>query len=266
MPYADLPGVRLYYEDRGQGDPVLLVHGGLGTGTFHWRQQIDVLAERYRVLAPDLRGVGRSSRVPFGPDVFHREAADLIALCDRLELPRVHLIAFSAGTMPARLMPIERPDLVATLTLISGPERLSGAVLASVRHLLAVEAREPKFAQILAKLHGEDYWDQMCTTRLGAEIEFAAGGGDPTNGRLAEIRCPVLLVRGENDHIGSRESTMALAAQFRRAEVEVRELIGGSHFVPQSAADWLNPILLDWLERHPLAPAPDPTLAWTPSD
>lgn len=252
MPYADVTDVRLYYEDRGRGDPVLLIHGGLGTGTFHWRRQLEELSDRFRLIAPDLRGVGRSQRVAFAPDVFEREAADLAALAGSLGIPRLHVVGFSAGSMPARLLPLNRPDLVQTLTLISAPDRLAGQVLEGVLHLLEVETREPKFARKLAELHGEDDWEDICNTRLGVEAEFSRlTGGDVTRGRHGEIACPVLLIRGENDHMMPRSATAALAAQLPNAEV--RQLAGGNHFVPQIAADWLNPILAEWFARYSIS-------------
>lgn len=260
MPYVDVTDVRLFYEERGQGDPILLIHGGLGTGTFHWRRQIAALAERHRVIVPDLRGVGRSQRVPFESDVFVREAADLIDLAGRLGIDRLHVVGFSAGSMPARVIPIERPALVQTLTLISGPDRLAGPVLEGVKRLLAEETRRPKFARLLADLHGADYWEEMCQIRLGVEIQFSElTGGDPTGGRLGQIGCPILIVRGEHDHLMPRATTEALAALVPRAEI--RELRGGDHFVPQTGADWLNPILIDWFARHPIElPEPAPTV------
>ena len=254
MPYADLADVRLYYEARGEGEPIVFVHGDLGTGAFHWRKQLASLPERYRVIAPDLRGPGRSNRVPFGPDIFRREAADLVDFAELLGLKQMHLVGFSAGGMPARCVPIERPDLVATLTLVSTADRLAGPVWAQVRHLLAVETREPKSAQLLAELHGSDDWEAIRDARLSALAAFAhSTDGDPTGGRLAEIGCPVLLVRGEHDPIMSPDIATRLASYF--ADVEVIELPGGTHFVPQSSPEWFNARLLAWLERHPIATA-----------
>lgn len=262
MPYLDVTDVRLYFEDRGSGDPILLVHGGLGTGAFHWRRQIAALAERFRVIAPDLRGLGRSGRVDFGPDVFEREAADLIDLAGKLGLARLHVVGFSAGSMTARLIPVERPDLVQTLTLISGPDRLAGPVMDGVRRLLAEETRRPKFAKLLADLHGADDWEAICDARLAVEMRFAElTGGDATRGRLGEIRCPVLILRGERDHIIPRAATEGLAAAIPHAEL--RELAGGDHLLPLSSAAWLNPILIEWFDRHSIgrseaAPPADP--------
>jgi pimeloyl-ACP methyl ester carboxylesterase len=91
----------------------------------------------------------------------------------------------------------------------------------------------------------------MCQVRLGTEIRFSElTGGDPTGGRLGQIRCPVLIVRGEHDHMMPRATTEALTALLPHAEIH--ELPGGDHFVPQSAPDWLNPILIDWFARHPI--------------
>jgi pimeloyl-ACP methyl ester carboxylesterase len=72
--YIETGGVRTYYEAVGEGDPVVLIHGGATTGE-SWAAQIPALAERYQVFVPDRRGHGRSPDVE-GPATMDGFAAD----------------------------------------------------------------------------------------------------------------------------------------------------------------------------------------------
>ena len=87
MPYAQVRGVNLYYEDRGQGQPLLLIPGALGTGHSDFAPQLEALPEEgLRVIAPDARGYGQS-RPPvrtFPLDFYEQDAHDCAALMDAI--------------------------------------------------------------------------------------------------------------------------------------------------------------------------------------
>src|SRR5215218_5937101 len=105
MPDIDLPDTTIHYEDEGSGPPLLLLHGGLGTALLHYRREIPFFAERYRVIAPDFRGYGRSSPPrTFPPDFYERDAGDLAALVDALALGPVHVLGWSDGAIVALLL------------------------------------------------------------------------------------------------------------------------------------------------------------------
>ena len=97
--FADLNRARIYYEDHGSGEPLLLLHN-FGSTASQWKTYIDDWAPRYRVIAWDMRGHGRSTN-PSSSDVFlHAEAArDLLALMDSLGIRRARAIGGSAGGM-----------------------------------------------------------------------------------------------------------------------------------------------------------------------
>jgi pimeloyl-ACP methyl ester carboxylesterase len=120
MPYFDSRGVRLHYEDHGKGAPVMLVHGFGTDARAHWGESglIRFLAERYRVIAPDARGHGRSdkphSREHYGlPNM----CADIIGLLDHLGIKRTLLMGYSMGSR------------VCLELLYDYPERFRAAVL-----------------------------------------------------------------------------------------------------------------------------------------
>lgn len=88
-------GVRLYYEDVGSGKPVILIHGG-GLSKGWWSKQIPVLGRRFRVIAADTRGNGRSDKTPWGHRTA-RYAMDVREIIETLELDEVTLVGWSIG-------------------------------------------------------------------------------------------------------------------------------------------------------------------------
>ena len=99
MPYVALEDAQLYYEEHGAGDPLVLAHGFTGTGEASWTSSLPALAERYRVIAPDLRGHGLSTGAPETRHPHARFAADPVALLDHLDLERAHFVGHSAGAL-----------------------------------------------------------------------------------------------------------------------------------------------------------------------
>ena len=88
-------GVRLNYEDTGRGKPVVLIHGG-GLSKGWWRKQIPVLGQRFRVIAADTRGNGRSGKTPWGHRTA-RYAMDVREIIESLGLQEVTLVGWSIG-------------------------------------------------------------------------------------------------------------------------------------------------------------------------
>lgn len=123
--FFDSAGVRIRYRTVGSGEPVVLVHGFTGrlegwfdSGLAH------ALAERYRVIAFDCRGHGRSDK-PHDPALYGPEMGeDIIRLLDHLELPRAHVIGYSMGAhILARLL-VTHPERLLSATLGGAPGRL----------------------------------------------------------------------------------------------------------------------------------------------
>src|SRR5437867_10092919 len=87
MPTIDLHGFQMYVDDRGEGEPLLLLHGGMGIGS-DWRHVFPSDPTGYRVIVPDLRGHGRSTN-PDRTFTFRQCADDVLALLEHLGLARV---------------------------------------------------------------------------------------------------------------------------------------------------------------------------------
>lgn len=115
--YAQLDDVRLHYLSAGAGDTVVLMHGFLGT-SFTWRDVMPKLAERYHVIAPDLRGLGDSTRPASGYDK-HTVGEDVWKLVTQhLGIKRFFLVGDDLGAMAAFALTAAHPDAVRRLAFL----------------------------------------------------------------------------------------------------------------------------------------------------
>ena len=115
MPSLALPDVSLHYEERGKGPPLLLI-AGLASDSSSWLTIGEPLASRYRTIAPDNRGVGRT-RPQDGPASVDAMADDCAALLDRLGVARANVLGHSMGGFVAQRLALRHPALVHRLVL-----------------------------------------------------------------------------------------------------------------------------------------------------
>jgi len=116
-------GIRQHVIEAGEGPPVVLLHGFPET-SFAWRFQIPVLAERYRVIAPDLRGYGETHKPAAGYDK-RNMAKDLRELMRELDIPKVALVGHDRGARVATRFAKDHPELVDRLVVMDNvPTRI----------------------------------------------------------------------------------------------------------------------------------------------
>ncbi|HWG89819.1 MAG TPA: alpha/beta hydrolase [Candidatus Thermoplasmatota archaeon] len=176
MPHAEVRGIRLHYEEEGHGTPVVLVHGGLGSSE-DWQHQASVLARRHRVLRPDLRGHGKSTR--FGEPGNPWSALDVETFTDDLAafleavLPedRVHLVGASMGSLLCQRLATEAPKRFRSLTCVASPPVVSEALRQFLRKGRAAPP-PPAVADQYARVHGEPYWRDLRDRLLGTLAEM----------------------------------------------------------------------------------------------
>ncbi len=115
MPTVEIGQTSLYYEEHGDGEPLLCVMG-LSADTLAWALQVPALSQRYRMVIFDNRDVGRSSAAA-GEYEISDMAADALGLADHLGLESFHLLGVSMGGAIAQEMALSAPERVRTLTL-----------------------------------------------------------------------------------------------------------------------------------------------------
>jgi pimeloyl-ACP methyl ester carboxylesterase len=115
--YADVNGINLYYETHGEGRPVVVLHGGLGSSEL-FVPALPALAGKYQVILPDLQGHGRTADIDRPIDL-RLMAGDVAALIGHLGLEQPAVVGYSLGGGVAFHTAVQHPDLIEKLVLIS---------------------------------------------------------------------------------------------------------------------------------------------------
>ena len=119
--YAEVNGINFYYEIHGSGRPLVLLHGGLGSGEM-FTPVLPMFAERHQVIVVDLQGHGRTADID-RPIDFRLMADDIAALIDHLKLHRPDLVGYSLGGGVALQVAVKYPNKIRRLVLVSANVR-----------------------------------------------------------------------------------------------------------------------------------------------
>ncbi|MCH8995310.1 MAG: alpha/beta fold hydrolase [Chloroflexi bacterium] len=279
MPTVRANDIDIYYEECGSGEPLLLIMGWGGNATT-WKPQIPGLAEQYRLLVFDNRGVGRTS-APDGPYTIGEMVADTVGLMDALELPWAHVFGISLGGMIAQELALRHPARVGTLILgctSPGSRRAPGAEqlrsdIAAFRE--ATDGRSPDlewFSDFLKRLWTEEalaksdsYLQDFVFSlirfppkRHGLRSQADAVSGHDAYRRLHRIRHPTLVITGAEDTLIDPQNSTILAERIPGAEL--RLFAGLKHAFHLERPDLVNAVIIDFIERARDA-APDAAAA-----
>ena len=247
--YIEAGGLRTYYEVHGDGEPVVLLHGGLSPVEV-WAGQVAGLSGTYRVYTPERRGHGRTADVP-GPITYTAMAEDTVAWLEAMSLPKASLIGWSDGGVVAALVAIARPDLVHKLVIIGQYLSLDGE-WASSRAELERGATDPETMNMFQQLHaplspdGPDhfpvvYEKVMRMWRDEPEIPLSD---------IATIAAPTLIMQGDGDWVRVEHSAL-LSRTIPDAQLAV--VPGTSHALPLEKPALVNTLLSDFLADEQVA-------------
>lgn len=114
--FAEVNGIRMYYETHGEGEPLVLLHGFGGSGA-NWKSFIDDFAEGYKLIVPALRGHGRSTN-PTNKFTHRQSALDVYALLDELKIDKFRGMGISTGGMTLIHMATQQPKRAEAIVLI----------------------------------------------------------------------------------------------------------------------------------------------------
>lgn len=275
---ATVGGHRLAFVDMGEGAPVLLLHG-FPTSSHLWRREAWLLAQRMRVIAPDLLGYGDSDH-PADADLSEpAQAASVRELLAGLGVARLAVVGHDIGGVVAQLLALDAPELdVATLVLLDSPS-FDAWPIEGVRLLqdATPDQETPDFVEEIVRLTfdlGMAHRDRLSEQDLGAYL--APWRGDPhaffraargITGRglagradeLANLDQPVLMIWGEEDPFVTPEVGERLNALLPGSTLAL--LPGCSHFVTEDASQTVGPLVYEYLrsrylgDGHAHAPA-----------
>ncbi|WP_133557918.1 alpha/beta fold hydrolase [Algoriphagus boseongensis] len=264
MPTIEVNGVKLFYEDKGQGEETLVFSHGLLWSHKMFADQVEVLSKNYRVIAYDHRGQGQSEvKGPFDMDTV---AADAAALIEKLELGKVHFAGLSMGGFVGMRLAARRPDLVKSLILLetsanaepvenlpkyktlNGIVKWLGVILPVANKVMPI-----MFAQSWLT-------DSANSSKIKLWKKELMGNKKPITGpvegviyrkgvedELANITCPTMILVGDEDVATKPEKAKFIQMGISNSVLHV--IPGAGHSSCIEKPDMVNQQILDWLKE-----------------
>jgi pimeloyl-ACP methyl ester carboxylesterase len=251
MPKTRVGEIELYYEQNGEGEPLILIPG-FAAGIWIWFRQTSVLAQNFQIITFDPRGVAQSDK-PEGRQTIRLIADDVASLLRAIGIESAHVLGASFGGFVAQEFALAYPEMTRTLTLcctsFGGPNHVSPSAetllaLASTKGLNSEERMRQNLLMAFTPEFIREHSDQVeevvrlrtanrvpehaYLSQLQAAIAFNA------EERVGEIKATTLVISGDADVIVPVQNSYNLAARIPGAELVL--LKGGSHtfFIEQA--------------------------------
>lgn len=253
-------GIEIHYDQAGSGPFVTFCHS-LATDHTIWSSQAKTLQDRYSVLTYDLRGHGRTS-ASSGAYTLELLADDVLALWDALRIDASHVVGISLGGMIAQTLALRARKRVASLVLADTssfypPDAASNfnerAHLVSEQGVgVMVDSTLERWFTTAYRAARPEVLERIGNLIRGTSVAGYAGCCQAisklnTFEHLDEIRCPALVIVGEEDQGTPPEMARALAGGIKGARLEI---IPGAHLTCIEQADHFNRLLSDFLSAH----------------
>jgi proline-specific peptidase len=275
-----LDDTSVFVEERGDGLPVIVLHGGPGLDHHEFADYLDPLADSFRLVLVDQRAQGRSEPAPPDTWTLERMAQDVIMLARAMGLDRYAVLGHSFGAFVALQNAVDYPGMAAATIVSSG--------IPSTRWLVAVERNLQVFEPAEIRQQVVDSWARETTVQTQEDLaqltadqlpfDFAdpldpriadyvertkdtvyapdvlrafSGedyGGIELEDRLGEVASPTLVLAGRHDRVCAPEASEAIATAVRGAELHVFEESGHMTFVEQQ--DEYVAVVRDFLDRR----------------
>jgi pimeloyl-ACP methyl ester carboxylesterase len=252
--------VQLSYDEAGRGECVVLIHGHPFDRTL-WEPQLAALASGFRVLAPDLRGFGRSPAAR-GCVLMREYAADIEELLGALGIGRAAVIGLSMGGLVAMELAAAAPERYWALGLVATTAQPPSPPDLRIRDERADAVERDGMVVLLEYMHTGLY-SPGCAPAVRARVDAMmaaappAGAAAALRGRgrrpdyrplLAALDVPALVVAGTADPWSNAAVTDEIVAHLRRPELVMIE--GAGHLPNLEAEAEFNEALLSYLGRH----------------
>ena len=240
---VQLGAVKTWYDEHGEGEPLVLLHGGLVDARF-FDPNLPALAEHFHVYTPERRGHGHTPDVE-GPITYQLMTDDTIAFLETVVGQPADLVGHSDGAFVAMLVAMQRPELVNRLVMISGGFSKSGEAAPDM------EWDVDQIAEFLGPAYGEVSPDgadhfKVVATKVGkmAAVEPALQASE-----LAEVTCHSLVMFADDDLV-TPQHMVDMYDALPNAELAI--VPGTSHFLTQEKPELVNKIVVDFLTKEPV--------------
>lgn len=255
-------GIELHYEIAGADSaPWITLSHSLACNLHMWDEQMDVLTKKFRVLRFDTRGHGQSGAPP-GDYTLEQMADDVKGLFDTLNIKRTHWLGLSMGGMIGQTFALKYPGMFQSLILADTTSRRPPNAAQMWGERIAM-ARTKGMAGVLdstlARWFTEPYRNMRkdVMARIGAQILStpvdgfsgccAAIAKVDTLDRLKEIKCPVLIIVGEQDHGTPPEMARAIHENLPGSELKI--IASAAHLSNVEQTQVFNDTMMKFLER-----------------
>ena len=271
MAFIENQGAKIYWDERGEGEPILLIMG-LGYPSDMWYRTRPVLAQNYRTITLDNRGIARSDMPP-GPYPIALMASDALAVLDAAGVQSAHVYGISMGGMIAQELALQHPERIRSVilgcTAAGGPTAVQaqpevGQMIMARGTLSAEEAAEAAIpfvydpgtprARIDEDLNIRRPWFPRAEAYI-AQLQgiFAWEGYS----RLPQITAPTLVIHGETDRLVPSGNGKLIAGRIPGAKLVL--LPHASHIYPTDQTEASHRAILEFLTvqtgQHRGAPA-----------
>ena len=250
MGYLDVAGMRTWHEVSGDGEPLVLLHGGFASASSFFEQTPVLAGAGYRVFVPERRGHGHAPNVE-GPITYSLMADDTIVYLETAVAAPAHLVGWSDGAVVALLVAQRRPDLINRMVLIGQYYNSGGKTENPLTdELLTMDGETIGFLRemyVSESPDGPDHFPvfhakmvQMFLTE--PEIDLAT---------LRDVQTPALVLMGDRDEV-----TVEPARWWRDTLPNGRlAVLPGTHMLPLESPAVVNALLLSYLRGDPPEPA-----------
>ena len=256
----EVNGAALYYEEHGDGAPLILIHGGLASSA-QWGPVVPELADRFRVITPDSRGHGRSTN-PGGELSYPLIADDVAALIAALRLQRPVVGGWSDGGQVTLELEARHPRAAGALIVGAAYPDFDGSGLRDAHRALLgaddagapnqdhLDAELGEFTEEIKALHpgGTERWRRLVRQTAPMWLDYEGLGPD----QLEAIQTPVLVLAGDQDELIPIDLSVSLYRALGDAELAVCPSLGHDGPTPERA-QVLASLIRDFARRH--APA-----------
>lgn len=239
----------LHHRFEGSGPPILLVHGLGGDHTI-WNGVIPLLAKEFQVIAPDLRGHGRTPAPEGSTFSFREMEGDLEALLRERKVERAHVVGLSAGGFLVLRWALDAPERLRSITVINAAphcDQHTRAVTERWAETYRVEGFDAYVLRLVKDLYYPDWVDEHLeiVDKLHAELEhqdlrsvFAWGESVKAfdlRGRLMKVRAPAHIVQSMDDSVVDGSHGRLLRVSIPGADLKL--FVRTGHLLPVERPD-----------------------------
>ncbi|NHZ85650.1 MAG: alpha/beta fold hydrolase [Planctomycetia bacterium] len=246
--YANVNGIRMYYEEYGEGEPMFLIHGN-GSNIKGMGNQIDYFKSKYRVIIADSRGHGKSE-LKTDSLTYVQIAQDWAELANHLSIDSVNIIGWSDGGIVGLLMGINHPTKVRKIAAMGANLRPDTTAVYSWVVNWVLRERQ----NVEAKIVENDTTRNWLLKKQ--HIGLMANQPNISKFDLSKIKIPVLIIAGDKDVI-REEHSVEIYQSIRKAQLCI--FPGETHFMPASNPDVFNKIVEEFIVK----PFSRPDSDWT---